>query len=201
MIFLTTEKSSQSTTNVQLLMGSHQSSNVFPSPPRHGVMIVGDPMSAKTKAYMLLAETLTTMSERKIPEQHEFRVKRDIYTSFPLLFETQRFFDMKSRTNINCHSLLHFGRHSYHRLNEHDKCWFVQVQSTIINPKSITMAQLYGCFDPATHEWSDGVLATTFRLLFANLLLSSKFHCWSTYHCHCTKNPKIKITTSGIMQI
>ena len=41
---------------------------------RHGVMIVGDPMSAKTKAYMLLAETLTTMSERKIAEHHEFRV-------------------------------------------------------------------------------------------------------------------------------
>ena len=49
---------------------------------RHGVMIVGDPMSAKTKAYMLLAETLTTMSERKIPEHHEFRV-RNMSTQIP----------------------------------------------------------------------------------------------------------------------
>ena len=48
-------------------------------------------------------------------------------------------------------------------LNEKGSSQAQNSQFKVINPKSLTMVQLYGWFDSSTHEWTDGVLGRTYR--------------------------------------
>lgn len=39
----------------------------------------------------------------------------------------------------------------------------LQVHPLVINPKSVTLSELYGAYDLSTFEWADGILSTLFK--------------------------------------
>eukprot|EP00656_Telonema_subtile_P025507 TRINITY_DN27578_c0_g1_i2.p1 TRINITY_DN27578_c0_g1~~TRINITY_DN27578_c0_g1_i2.p1 ORF type:complete len:333 (-),score=54.08 TRINITY_DN27578_c0_g1_i2:4-1002(-) len=52
---------------------------------------------------------------------------------------------------------------------------FAGVETYALNPKSITMSQLYGGFDDATGEWRDGLIGELFRIAAAQ---TSEYRQW-----------------------
>lgn len=41
--------------------------------------------------------------------------------------------------------------------------WKIKVDYQIINPKAVTISELYGHFNPFTNEWYDGIFSGIFR--------------------------------------
>ncbi|KAK8388897.1 hypothetical protein O3P69_020686 [Scylla paramamosain] len=117
---------------------------------RHGVIIVGEPLSGKTKAYQTLANTLQQKGRKR--RLGMFKAMAKGVSSFLLMF-----FVVEAGLRIGLATALDKVGRERKVGEEHG------VQYKIINPKALTLGQLYGAYDPFSHEWSDGVLAKTFR--------------------------------------
>lgn len=57
------------------------------------------------------------------------------------------------------------------RLNREGEAGYQKVQEYPINPKALTLDELYGAFDLSTNEWTDGVLSSVMRMCCAGMLI------------------------------
>jgi dynein heavy chain len=55
------------------------------------------------------------------------------------------------------------------RLNREGDAAYQRVQEYPINPKALSLDELYGAFDLSTNEWTDGILSSVMRVCCAGM--------------------------------
>lgn len=107
---------------------------------RHGAMIIGPAFGGKTTTYRVLAKALDLMQMKGASNEH-----KAIYCG-KILYNRHAERQKKIKSNHILFDMINFIR----------KC-------LVINPRCLSVDELYGKYDAISREWTDGVLAICYR--------------------------------------
>ncbi|GFR46074.1 hypothetical protein Agub_g7539 [Astrephomene gubernaculifera] len=137
---------------------------------RHGLMLVGQPFSGKTSAYRVLAAALTRVAEDRaaMSRQSSSRYHQRSNSSHHLARnQSSRLHRLAStkqgQGQQQGQGVGGPGGEGGSSDSSNPHAHQVRASAFVLNPKAVTMGQLYGQTDPASQEWTDGVLAVLFR--------------------------------------
>ncbi|CAH1783738.1 unnamed protein product, partial [Owenia fusiformis] len=111
--------------------------------------------------YKLFLEAIDTVCAKRKLQTVDFFIEKLIQTYEMMI--VRHGFMMVGEPFACKTSVLHVLAEAMTLLNEQGHEEYDKVLYRTINPKAITMGQLFGQFDPVSHEWTDGITANTFR--------------------------------------
>eukprot|EP00116_Pleurobrachia_bachei_P000174 sb/3460436/ len=116
---------------------------------RHGVMLVGPTGGGKTSAYQILQDSLTKL--------HAEGTTKELESEFPAVVRFYHLFLLFTFFSVCPPTIQYFTGYGKKVAD------YRPVRTKILNPKAVTMGELYGEFNLLTMEWKDGLLATAVR--------------------------------------
>jgi hypothetical protein len=127
---------------------------------RHGIMVVGQPISGKTASIKTIVDVLNYLHHQEFSEKYEFFMRTKAkHKNIPIKMLKGEIVPKSGDPALEI--ILKITQEE--RLKIYNACKFKGVSNLNINPKSVTLNHLMGKFDDTSREWADGLMSYAIR--------------------------------------